>query len=73
MASWSIIFYTAAAILVAEFVLYSLLASGEEQDWNRMYADGAAKQPKKRGGGGVHSSPEDGEPEPLETKRASYD
>eukprot|EP00095_Tigriopus_kingsejongensis_P005794 maker-scaffold88_size394946-snap-gene-2.23 protein:Tk05794 transcript:maker-scaffold88_size394946-snap-gene-2.23-mRNA-1 annotation:"hypothetical protein DAPPUDRAFT_52115" len=32
---WHIVFYATAGLLGLEFVLYSLLASGEEQPWNK--------------------------------------
>jgi ACS family sodium-dependent inorganic phosphate cotransporter len=32
---WHITFYTTAAILLFELVVYTLLASGVEQEWNR--------------------------------------
>merc|ERR1712136_566416 len=32
---WQIIFYTTAAVLLFDFVVYGLLASGEEQPWNQ--------------------------------------
>jgi ACS family sodium-dependent inorganic phosphate cotransporter len=34
LGQWQIIFFTTAAVLVLEFVVYTVLASGEEQPWN---------------------------------------
>ena len=36
---WSIILYGAAAFLLAESVVFTLFASGEEQAWNKPEAD----------------------------------
>jgi len=40
---WQIIFFTTSGILVLEFIVYSLLGSGEEQPWNR--PTGGKQQP----------------------------
>ena len=36
IAPWHVIFYTTAVLLFIEFVLYTLMASGEEQEWNKV-------------------------------------
>ena len=36
---WQIIFFTTAAILLLDFIVYGILASGEEQAWNRQPED----------------------------------
>lgn len=37
LGQWQIIFFTTSAVLLVELVVYSFLASGEEQPWNRAY------------------------------------
>ena len=37
---WQIIFGTTAAVFIVELVLFLVLASGEEQPWNRAYTSG---------------------------------
>ena len=44
---WQIIFFTTSGILVFEFIVYSLLGSGEEQPWNRSSTDGKLQQQKR--------------------------
>ncbi len=34
---WHIVFYTTAALLFVELIVYTLLASGVEQPWNKSY------------------------------------
>lgn len=36
---WQIIFFTTAAVLLLDFIVYGILASGEEQAWNRQPED----------------------------------
>ena len=33
---WQIIFYSTAAVMLLESILYALMASGEEQPWNSL-------------------------------------
>ena len=33
---WHIVFYTTAVLLVLEFIVYTLMGSGVEQEWNQM-------------------------------------
>jgi ACS family sodium-dependent inorganic phosphate cotransporter len=37
LGQWQIIFYTTAAVYIVEFIVYGMLASGEEQPWNRAF------------------------------------
>lgn len=38
---WHIVFYTTAALLIFEFIFYTIFASGEEQPWNKSEARAA--------------------------------
>ena len=51
---WQIIFFTTSAILLVELIVYTLLASGEEQPWNRAYTSGGTD-----GKNGARLSPEE--------------
>ena len=35
LAPWHFVFYLTAGLLSLEFVIFTLFASGEEQDWNK--------------------------------------
>nr|CAG4648619.1 EOG090X04X8 [Polyphemus pediculus] len=39
---WQIIFFTTAAIMLVEFLVFTTLGSGEEQTWNRTFTSGIA-------------------------------
>lgn len=53
LGQWQIIFFTTSAVLLVELIVYTLLASGEEQPWNRAYTTAA------EGKNGTHMSPEE--------------
>lgn len=40
LGQWQIIFFTTSAVLLVELIIYTFLASGEEQPWNRAYQTG---------------------------------
>ena len=52
LGQWQIIFFTTSAVLLVELIVYSLLASGEEQSWTRTYSGADGKN-------GAHLSPEE--------------
>ncbi|KAI9565371.1 hypothetical protein GHT06_009163 [Daphnia sinensis] len=52
--SWQIVFFTTAAILLVELIVFTLFSSAEEQPWNQAYTTGAGAK---------------GRPRPAETKQ----
>lgn len=48
LGQWQIIFFTTAAILCIECIAYTLMGSGEEQSWNRIYVSkGVSTSPEE--------------------------
>ena len=48
LGQWQIIFYTTAAVYIVEFIVYGMLASGEEQPWNRAFQQKGSDDAQKK-------------------------
>jgi ACS family sodium-dependent inorganic phosphate cotransporter len=57
LGQWQIIFFTTAAVLGLEFVVYTVLGSGEEQPWNHVVSH-KAESKKHTTTRGIQQEPE---------------